>query len=222
MSSRIANVHFEGKKEKVNEYMRKSFNFVVFLTIPMMGIMILVAKEFVPIFYGTGYEQVIDLIKIISPILILIGLSNVIGIQYLIPTKQQKKLTISVIFGSIINIVLNYILILKYKAIGASIATIVAEFTVTSIQLYLVRKELNVKRMLKNSKNYIIVGLIMFVTTLLISSIYLDNKIKGIYNIIIKSSIASIIYIGILVIIKDKIIIQIKERILSKWKKKKN
>ena len=76
--------------------------------------------------------------------------------------------------------------------------------------------------MLKNSINYIIVGLIMFVTTLLISSIYLDNKIKGIYNIIIKSIIASTIYIGILVIIKDKIIIQIKERILSKWKKKKN
>ena len=122
--------------------------------------------------------------------------------------------------GSIINIVLNYILILNYKAIGASIATIVAEFTVTVIQLYLVRKELNIKGMLKNSINYIIVGLIMFVTTLLISSIYLDNKIKGIYNIIIKSSIASIIYIGILVIIKDKIIIQIKERILSKWKKK--
>lgn len=222
MSSRIANVHFEGKKEKVNEYMKKSFNFVVFLTIPMMGIMILVAKEFVPIFYGNGYEQVIDLIKIISPILILIGLSNVIGIQYLIPTKQQKKLTISVVLGSIINIVLNYILILKYKAIGASIATIVAEFTVTVIQLYLVKKELNIKGMLKNSINYIIVGLIMFVTTLLISSIYLDNKIKGIYNIIIKSIIASTIYIGILVIIKDKIIIQIKERILSKWKKKKN
>ena len=222
MSSRIANVHFEGKKEKVNEYMKKSFNFVVFLTIPMMGIMILVAKEFVPIFYGNGYEQVIDLIKIISPILILIGLSNVIGIQYLIPTKQQKKLTISVVLGSIINIVLNYILILKYKAIGASIATIVAEFTVTVIQLYLVKKELNIKGMLKNSINYIIVGLIMFVTSLLISSIYLDNKIKGIYNIIIKSIIASTIYIGILVIIKDKIIIQIKERILSKWKKKKN
>ena len=202
--------------------MKKSFNFVVFLTIPMMGIIILVAKEFVPIFYGKGYEQVIDLIKIISPILILIGLSNVIGIQYLIPTKQQKKLTISVIFGSIINIILNYILILNYKAIGASIATIVAEFTVTSIQLYLVRKELSVKEMLKNSKNYIIVGIIMFVTTLLISLIYLDNNITGIYNIIIKSSIASIIYIGILVIIKDKIIIQIKERILSKWKKKKN
>lgn len=222
MSSRIANVYFEGKKEKVNEYMKKSFNFVVFLTIPMMGIMILVAKEFVPIFYGNGYEQVIDLIKIISPILILIGLSNVIGIQYLIPTKQQKKLTISVVLGSIINIVLNYILILNYKAIGASIATIVAEFTVTVIQLYLVRKELNIKGMLKNSINYIIVGLMMFVTTLLISSIYLDNKIKGIYNIIIKSIIASTIYIGILVIIKDKIIIQIKERILSKWKKKKN
>lgn len=222
MSSRIASVHSEGKKEQVNEYMKKSFNFVVFLTIPMMGVIILVAKEFVPIFYGKGYEQVIDLIKIISPILILIGLSNVIGIQYLIPTKQQKKLTISVIFGSIINIILNYILILNYKAIGASIATIVAEFTVTSIQLYLVRKELSVKEMLKNSKNYIIVGIIMFVTTLLISLIYLDNNITGIYNIIIKSSIASIIYIGILVIIKDKIIIQIKERILSKWKKKKN
>ena len=107
----------------------------------MFGI-IAISNRFVPVFLGAGYEEVSLLIKIISPIILMIGLSNVIGNQYLLPTKRQKSFTISVLCGAIVNLILNFIFIKKYEAIGASIATVIAETTVVAIQFICVRNEI--------------------------------------------------------------------------------
>ena len=76
----------------------------------MFGI-IGIAANFVPWFYGEGYTPVILLISAISPIIVIIGISNVIGKQYLLPTRHQKTYTISVILGAIVTCILNLLLI---------------------------------------------------------------------------------------------------------------
>ena len=92
MVPRMANTFANGEKDKLKEYMNKSFKFVLLLVFPSMLGIISIADKFVPIFYGEGYEKVVYLIVVISPIILAIGLSNVIGTQYLLPTKQQKNL----------------------------------------------------------------------------------------------------------------------------------
>ena len=82
-----------------------------------------IAKAFVPIFLGSGFDKTIILMEILSPIVILCGMSSVIGYQYLLPVKRQKEYTISIVIGIVVNFVLNYFLILKYNSIGASVAT---------------------------------------------------------------------------------------------------
>ena len=105
---------------------------------------------------------------VISPILLLIGLSNVTGTQYLLPTKRQREFSISVICGAIINFIMNISLIWSYGAVGASIGTVIAEFTVTAIQVYFVRLDFNFKEILKSSKNYLISAIIMFILCLVL------------------------------------------------------
>ena len=70
-----------------------------------------VSSIFVPKFFGEGYGKVAILMNVISPIILFIGLSNVIGTQYLLPTKRQKEFTISVVCGAIINFIINISLI---------------------------------------------------------------------------------------------------------------
>ena len=111
MVPRMANMFANGEKEKINEYMKKSFNFVYLLSFPIMFGLICISKGFVPIFFGDGYEKAATLICIISPIILLMGLANVVGTQYLLPTKRQKEYTISVTAGIVVNFVLNYILL---------------------------------------------------------------------------------------------------------------
>jgi O-antigen/teichoic acid export membrane protein len=233
MVPRMANTYASGDKEKLKEYMEKSFRFVLFLAFPLMFGIISVVNKFVPIFYGPGYDKVIYLISIISPIIVIIGLSNVIGTQYLLPTKRQKEFTISVTIGAIVNLILNSILIRLYKSIGASIATVAAELTVTSIQFYLVRKEINIKNVFKIASKYCLSAIIMFgcsfgiglvFTNLLPASFNLFNFTisNNLISIIVQMLLGCIIYFAMLLITKDELIFEGIEMIKRKICKQNN
>lgn len=146
MMPRIAKCYAEGAQDKIKEYMKNTFRFVYFLAFPMIFGIIAVSNSFVPFFFGDGYEKVKLLMKVMSPIILFIGLSNVTGTQYLLSTKKQKQFTISVICGAIVNAILNLILINMFDALGAVIATVIAELTVTAVQIYYVKMILTLKR----------------------------------------------------------------------------
>ena len=209
MIPRIANMFSNGNMEKVKEYLAKSFRFTYFLAFPIMFGIILITDEFVPIFFGDGYEKVAILIKIIVPITLFIGMSNVFGVQYLLPTKKQKEYTISVTAGACINFILNIILIRKYGAIGASISTVIAEFMVTSIQFFYARNLLTLKEMFDLAKNSILATTIMFACTYGISrGLHLTGKV----SIIVQVVVGVITYTIPLIILKDEFVFYIKDR----------
>ena len=209
MVPRMAHTFISGEKEKLKEYMKKSFQFVFFLAFPIMIGLVIVSAKFVPIFFGEGYDKVSILIKVISPIILFIGLSNIIGTQFLLPTKRQKEFTISVTAGAIINFILNMILIRGFQSVGASIATVFAELLVTSIQIYCIRDVFNIKEILKIAKNNIISVIVMTIACLIIA-IFAKNTI---ICLALQVIIGAIVYFAILVILKDEFIQNIIERI---------
>ena len=155
--------------------------------------------------------------KIISPIILFIGLSNVIGTQYLLPTKRQKEYTISVIAGSCINAVFNLILIPEYGAVGASIGTIIAELVVTGTQIYYTKNDFNFIKIIKIAQNYLIAGILMLILNLLISQVVA----KGIIFLLMQAFIGSLFYISLLVLMRDEFIGYILKKVLN-WKLKSN
>lgn len=204
MVPRIASTYANGEKEKVKQYMNKSFSFILMLAFPLMFGLISISNNFVPLFYGDGYDKVAILICTISPIIIAIGLSNVIGTQYLLPTKQHSKFTISVVCGAMVNFLFNLLLINKYQSIGASVATVIAEISVTAVQFYLVKDEIKFIDVVKLSYRYIIASLIMFLCSLFISFIIAN----GIVSIVIQIIVSVFIYFGILFILKDSMLLE--------------
>lgn len=204
MMPRIASTFARGNRKKVKEYMNKSFAFIMMIAMPLTFGIISTARNFVPLFYGPGYEKVTPLLCVISPIIILIGLSNVTGTQYLLPTKQQNKYTISVIIGATINFILNFILIKKYASLGASIATVFAEFSVTLVQFILIRKEIKIGDIIKLTYKYLISSIIMFYISMLVSHFIINNLL----SILAQVAISIISYFGVLILLKDKMVIE--------------
>lgn len=216
MMPRIASTYAIGDENKIKEYLDTSFSFIMMLAFPLMFGIISVAGNFVPIFYGEGYEKVIPLISIISPIIVFIGLSNVTGIQYLLATKQQNKYTVSVIIGAIVNFILNLILIKKLEAIGASIATVFAELSVTAIQFILIKDTVKIKDVLKISYKYVIASLIMLCCSLVVGNL-ISNKL---ISIIVQIIISFITYFVLLIAMKDSLIMNGIDKIYCKIKNK--
>lgn len=212
MLPRIANTFASGEKEKINNYMKRSFNMVFLLAFPMIFGIISVSKAFVPIFFGEGYDKVAILMNVISPIILFIGLSNVTGTQYLLPTKRQKEYTISVIIGAITNFIMNACLIWKFGAIGASIGTVIAEFTVTAVQLYFVRNDFDFKQIIKISKNYVVSSIAMFIVCIIIGNVVKTNMISIIIQVIFGVGIYGVCLLAL----KDEFVNSIIKKVIHK------
>lgn len=215
MVPRIANMFATGEKNKIKIYMKKSFNFVFLLSFPIIFGLIAISKEFVPLFFGQGYDKVVILMNILSPIVLLMGLSNILGTQYLLPSKKQKEFTISVTIGIVVNFILNYVLIIKLESIGACIATILSQVAVVAVQGYHVGKELNLREIVKLSYKYIFASILMFVCCMLVRLV-----LTGIMCVTLQILIGVAVYFGVLIILKDEYIYtfvaKMKEMIVKK------
>ena len=161
MLSRIAHVFSKDDQEELNRYIHQSFRFVFFLAIPIMFGLVGISSGFVPWFFGAGWEPVVLVMMVISPVVLLIGLSNVMSNQYLLPTKQVKFYTIAVVSGACVNFVCNLIAIPKWGAIGASVATLLAETAVTAIEFWFVRKSFHVGTIFRYAIKNLLAGLVM-------------------------------------------------------------
>ena len=209
---RAANSYANGEKQKLKEYMNSSFSVIMMLAFPVMFGLISISEKFVPIFYGEGYDKVSLLINIMSPTIVIVGISNIIGSAYLIPTKKDKKYTSSIIIGAVVNFILNAIVIKKYSSEGASVATVIAEFMVTSTQLILVKEDIKIKEIFKMTYKYFIMSIIIFIVSLIIGSLIKNSII----SIVIQFIISCLIYFSGLMILKDKFVLKICNKIVTK------
>ena len=215
LGARISYLFAEKKEEEIRKKIHTSINFILFLGIGICFGLIAVVDKFVPIFFGQGYEKTSELIKILSPLVIIIGVSNCLGSQYYTPAGKRKFSAKIIIFGAIVNLILNLVLIPKLKSMGAAIATIFAEIVITLLYLKFCNGFYSLKMVLKSCWKKIISGIVMFISISLIDLI----NINDILTIILQVIIGTLIYITCLIITKDMFIIESYKSIKQNIKK---
>jgi O-antigen/teichoic acid export membrane protein len=135
--------HDADAKTKAEHLINATMKFVNLLAWPMCFGMMAIAPVFIS-WYTPEYPVIAQLVRIGCPIIILISISNVTGIQYMVPTGMFKQYTASIVSGSCVNFVSNLLLIPRYGALGAIIGSILAEGTVTVVQLVLIRHKVTI------------------------------------------------------------------------------
>jgi O-antigen/teichoic acid export membrane protein len=163
MLPHVANAFAKGEVKKTKEYLYDSFALVTMMSIPMCFGIIGVSSKLVPLFFSSKFIVVDSLLEVESVVIILIAWSNAIGVQYLLPTNQTKKYTTSVILGAVVNIIMNIPLIFMFNTLGAIIATVISEISVTGYQLYAIRDEVSYKCLFADTYKYLFAGIIMFI-----------------------------------------------------------
>ena len=202
--------------DKVKELTYQSYNFVWFLGVPLSFGLIGISQNLVPWFYGKGYDKITVLLPILGLLIIIIGLSNVTGIQYFVTTKRERLLTATVIIGAVVNFVCNLILIPKLYSIGASIASVAAEAVITLTQLYFIRNELSFTRIMAQSVKYLLAGACMLLV-LFFENHYLSASV--LHSCIMIFS-GAIVYFIALFILKDQFFFAYAKQVLQKLRHK--
>ena len=121
-----------------------------------------ISPEFAVVFLGEGYEPCIYIMPIISIVIPIISASNVIGVQYMLPRCSDVAYTVSVCAGAGVNVVLNLLLLPRFGAVGAAVATVAAEVAVLVAQSWVVRNELPLAHYAKEILPFICMGAAMY------------------------------------------------------------
>ena len=89
----------------------KALNFIFIISLPMIVYFIVFAKECIFFLSGTKFVPSTIPMQIIMPTLLFIGLTNILGIQILIPLGKERYVLYSTIIGALVDLILNAILI---------------------------------------------------------------------------------------------------------------
>ena len=190
MLPRVTNMLATNDNKNTEKLMENSIKFAFFLSTSIgFGIMG-ISREFVPFFYGVGYEKCIYLFLILLPSCIFLAFANVIRTQFIIPKGFDEIYVKSAFIGAGINILINIILIPKFAAIGAAIGTLFAEIGVCVYQVGRVRKYLPIKKYIILGIPFLTSGIFMFLIIYFLELIVLSREVL----ILIKILVGAIIY----------------------------
>lgn len=201
-----------GKTDEIKDKINKSFEYLTAVSVCFMFGITAGAANFVPWFFGKGYEPVIKLLCMMSPLPLVISISNILGNQVLSPSGQRARSTRGIVAGTLTNVVLNSIMIPWYGAYGAVIASIAAELVISLIYVHMSKDYISWKQIWNIIWKKIAAGIVM---ALLIGLIGINSHGSVIITLI-QLLTGTVIYMGVLIGLKDKfgsyIISEIKKR----------
>lgn len=207
---RIANHFKKGEIEKANEYVKVAFSLVSCISLPLVGGIILVADPFSSLFYGHSFDGINKVLTVLSVELIFMGWSSIIGQQYMVAIGKTIELTFSMLISFVICIGISYMLIPEYGAIGAAIVSVFGEAIMLIIQLYVVRNIISVTSLFEEVWKYLLSTVVMVVICLILNRFLLEQS--DILKLLITSSVGVLIYTLVLMIMKPKALIVLKEK----------
>lgn len=191
-----------GMEDEFYKLSKKAVKFVFLAATSMMIYFMLFAREGVLFLSGEAFEGAILPMMIVMPTLFFIGLTNIMGIQMLVPMGREDAVMISTFAGAIVDLILNAIFIPMLGSTGAAIGTLVAEFVVLIVQMIYLRKDV---AFLYNGQSYL--KLLIALIAAFIAGCAVKLLISGIFiKLVISAMLFFGVYALILYILKEEIV----------------
>ena len=133
----VASAFGGGREEGLRVVRTTFFPLVAFMILVSLTLW-LVAPVFINLFYGPTFREAIPVLRIVSLLPILIGVSNLLGFHTMLNLRMDKAFFRITAIGSVVGLLLNAFLSQKMGYIGAAYAWVGAEaFIALSMYIYL-------------------------------------------------------------------------------------
>jgi len=132
-------------KEEGLKFIRKITFYITIFTSFVSLFIFVFAKFLVNLLLGDQYQNSIIVVQILALMPFMIGLSNIFGIQTMLNFGRKKPFSHILIAGSILNLILSFILVPLYQHIGSAISVLIVESFITiTMFIYLQRNGLKI------------------------------------------------------------------------------
>ncbi len=213
MSSRMSFLFSKERHDEIKEKMKSTMNYILLISMPIVFGVIGISKNFVPIFFGEGYDKTVYIIYILAPLLIIIGISNCLGSLYFTPSGQRARSNKAIVSGAVVNFVFNTFLIYFFRSVGAAIASVIAELTITTMYLYMSRDYFDIKCIPKFAWKRLIAAGLMLAGVVFVDSL-IESKIKA---LIAQIAVGAVIYCVCLLVMRDSFLIDNIKKIFRRF-----
>ncbi|MCR5550073.1 MAG: oligosaccharide flippase family protein [Bacteroidales bacterium] len=130
-------------KENIQPIVRTSFSFLYAFAIGATVVLVCYREPILAWLYEDHVEQSANVFALLIPCIIPIAFTYVFG-TLLTANGSLKKLNITAMAGIVVNILINIILIPRYQARGAAVASLCTQSVVSLLQFFIAVKELRV------------------------------------------------------------------------------
>lgn len=209
MMPRASHLIAENKEDEFNRLIQKSYDFTLAIALPMTIGLIFCAPSLITALCGVKFEHSILPSQIIAPIILMVAISNVFGIQVLFPKGKINIVTLCCGIGAVADLILNLCLIPFFSYIGTSIAYLGAE-VVTTVSMYFIgRKYIPIIYFKKSHLTYALGCIVMAFALYGLSLLQLPT----LTILLLQGCCGVLAYFIILCICKDEMLVQILSKI---------
>ena len=228
MLPRMTALNSNGLINEAKKLFLLSIELIVAVSSAMACGIFAISVEFTPLFFGSGYDECIRVIMMLSPgdctpwrqkaaseVLPQRrrdGLSEIARMQYLIPNQKEKIFIESVFWGAGINLIVNLLLIVRLGALGAAIGTMAAELVSCFWQYKKINKYISCSSVIYKSMVYVLFGVVMIIVVRIVARIFCGGIVALVFEILTGVVVYSLLCIGYWKLTKNKILSVIKLR----------
>ncbi len=202
MVSRMAFLFAQKEEKHIKEHFASSRELILTISWPIVFGFAMVEREFVTLYFGAGNERIGDVLLVFAPVILIVGLSNMVESHVITPLNKREIGNKIVIIGAIVNFVLNLLLIRPAGAVGAAGASVISEVIVTILYVKNSMGMLTWKDVFQSSIKKILAAFMMSVVICLLKQVMNVSVIALAVQIVL----GSITYIGVLILLKDSYI----------------
>ena len=199
LGARISFLFAEKKYDEIRSRIETSINYILFMGLAIGFGLAGVAPRFIPWFLGPGYDRSVMMLIMMSPIVVIIGVSNCLGSQYYTPSGKRAQSARFIIAGSVVNLILNLILIPRFWGYGAIAASLIAELTITILYITFAGESFHPVVLLRDGWKKLIAAALMFAAVRLIDPYFNSNFIA----LVCEVCLGGAIYIAVQFILRD-------------------
>ena len=203
----------EKRYEDFKGIFSRAMHYVVLTAIPLMLFFVFFGEKILILFSGEAYLPGVDALRILIPTILLIGVTNILGIQLLVPAGKEKQVLYSELAGAGVDFVLNLILIPRFSVSGAAFGTLIAELVVLIIQCLAIRKlelPVNVWSTIKviPAIQIISASLVSVMISFFVGQIPAVSQASTIINVSVSAIVFATMYLILALLLKDQLVIE--------------
>ena len=196
---RLSSLYYQNKME-YDKTFKEVFQLITGLTIPMAIGGYLLREDIIMILGGEEYLAATESLTFLLMSLIFATLGNLFSAGALLIVNEEKIMFAATLTGTVVNMILNYVLIHQLKCTGAAVATLITEIVVCTILVWFAAPHIRFRGFVGHVLKVVVASVCFVPIVFGIGSL----KLNFWPELILKMIVCVSVYAGGLLLLKDE------------------